>query len=290
MTIFAQSDVRPSILRHRPKHRVRQGFVLVALSVLVTLGGCAGATKNARPLIPTCQETITIDEVIDRRTLRLSDGKIVELTVPQLFLQAPSPEQPDYFSLNEELVAFLKKRLEGETLTADRSGASVSLCGQDRVAVGTALVSQGFLYVEQAAGPVEATSREQWARLEASARQKQRGLWKNGTVGPRVFDRVARLTFDGLTAAQHLDEISYDGIVPTRGRTLTPQNIEQLHTVVSESAIVIMPRSTNFWQLCCSVSGAWFRVYYPRKEGETQAADYIESPQLATFFRRIFKN
>ncbi len=267
------------------------GRAILALLLLEAVWGCAGSGADTlRAHMPTCGSTVKIDQVIDRRTLRLADGKIVEITEPKLFLPEPSPNQPDSFALNEELVAFLRSTLTGRTVTADLSGTTIALCGQDLVAVGTGLVTQGLIYLEQATGPLEAENQESWKKLETLAKQNTRGLWKKGAIGRRPFERVARLTHASLTGEQTLQELSSDGFVLGAGRQLTPQNLELLHTIVAGSAIVILPRSANFWQLCCDITGTWFRVYYPHQEGHAQEADYIESAELETFFRRIFDN
>lgn len=266
--------------------------LLIRLCIAVMLasaGGCLNIQRSATPpQFATCSSRVAVAQVLDRRTLRLSDGKVVELVNPQLFLSVPSPEQADYFALNEELVHYLKTHLEGRTVSVDLADSTLALCGEDGVALGTGLVAQGLLYLEQVTGPLEAGSRESWLKLEALARQQQRGLWKKGLVGKRPFDRVARLTHLGLTGEQTLDEISADGTLLGKGKKLTLNNIESLREMVANSAIALMPRSPNFWQLCCNVGGSWFRVYYPRQSGAPQTADYIESAELETFFRRIF--
>ena len=261
-------------------------FALCAAAAICALTGCESAPPIVASPLPTCGH-VAIEQVIDRRTLRLADGKLVELTEPQLFLQAPSPDQPDYFALNQSLVAYLKAHLEGQTVTADLADAKLSLCGQDLVALGTGLVGQGLLFVEQVTGPLDPDSQATWKKLEYAARQNRRGLWKKGNVGAAPFDRVARLTFRGLTGEQSLDEIAFNGTLPGRNVTLTPDRLAQFHTIVADSAITLLPRSPNFWRLCCDVGGSWFRVYYPSKGDNAQTADYIESPELETFFRQV---
>jgi hypothetical protein len=150
------------------------------------------------------------------------------------------------------------------------------------------LVAQGLLYLEQVTGPLETASLDQWRQLETRAKQQRRGLWKKGPVGSRPFERVARLTYEGPGGEQRLDEITSDGLVVGKGRRIIPERLAQLRAIVAESAIVLLPRHPNFWRLCCDTGGSWFRVYYPRREGAPQAADYIESPELETVFRRLF--
>ncbi|MEW6325863.1 MAG: hypothetical protein AB1515_10820 [Nitrospirota bacterium] len=263
-----------------------RSIILLPLILSAGLYGCAAAGPSALPQPAACDSRVTVAQLLNERTLRLDDGKVVELASPQLFLSAPSPEQPDYFALTKELLDHLKRHLEGRSVTADLAGSALSLCGEDRVALGTGLVSQGLLYQEQVTGPMEAVDREQWSRLEHSARQQRLGLWKKGPVGDRPFDRVARLT---RTSAgdQRLFEIGYDGTVFGARRKLAPEQVAQLRAIVAQSATVIMPRDPTFWQLCCDAQAEWFRVYYPRREGAAQAADYLESAELATFFRRI---
>ncbi len=261
--------------------------ILLTLTAMCAFTGCqsAPAPIDASSL-PTCGQ-VTIEQVIDRRTLRLANGKMVELIAPQLFLQTPSSDQPDYFALNQALVASLKEHLEGRTVTADLAGATVSLCGEDLVSLGAGLVSQGLLFVEQVTGPLDPDSLTTWKKLEYAARQNRRGLWKKGNVGAVPFDRVARLSFRSLTGEQALDEIAFNGRLSGRGVVLTPERLAQFHAIVADSAITLLPRSPNFWRLCCDVGGSWFRVYYPRKGNSTEAADYIESPELETFFRQV---
>jgi hypothetical protein len=259
------------------------------LALAFAVGGCAAAPRSApSPQAALCDRRVEVAQLLDRRTLRLASGTIVQLVDPQLFLAAPSPDQPDYFALNEELVHYLKNHLEGRTVSGDLSAAGLALCGQDRVAIGTGLVAQGLLYLEQVTGPLETASLDQWRQLETRAKQQRRGLWKNGPVGSRPFERVARLTYEGPGGEQQLDEITSDGLVVGKGRRIIPERLTQLRAIVAESAIVLLPRHPNFWRLCCDTGGSWFRVYYPRREGAPQAADYIESPELETVFRRLF--
>jgi len=259
----------------------------LALTALCAFAGCQSGPAPIDAELPTCGQA-DIAQVIDRRTLRLADGKLVELAMPQLFLQAPSPEQTDYVALTKTLVAYLKEHLDGRTVTADVADGQLRLCGRDLVALGTGLVGQGLLFVEQATGPIDTDTLATWKKLEYGARQNRLGLWKKGDVGAAPFERVARLTFRSLTGEQTLDEITFDGTLPGRGVTLTPERLKQFHAVVAGSAITLLPRSPNFWRLCCDVGGNWFRVYYPRKGPGAQAADYIESPDLETFFRQVF--
>ena len=273
----------------RPRNGARLKFLATLMAMSLALSSCSGSRENLiQGQLPTCDERVTVETVVDRRTLRLSDGTIAELTAPQLFLRVPSPEQPDYFALSTELLEFLRTRLEGHTISVDRTRNTLAICGQDRVELGTALVSKGLLFIEQATDPLESTSRDTWNKLEATARANRLGLWKNGLVETRPFERVARLSLVGLTGDRTLDEISSRGIVLGSGKKLTQENLTYLRTLVAEAQTVIMPRSPNFWQLCCSVDGTWFRVYYPREEGRFQEADYIESPDLETLFRRLF--
>jgi hypothetical protein len=267
--------------------RRRWRAVLLALSAACTLARCQPVTAPiaASPL-PTCGP-IAVGQVIDRRTLRLADGKRVELIAPHMFLRAPSLEHTDDVALNNALVAYLKEHLEGHTITADLDDATLSLCGHDLVALGTGLVSRGLLFVEQVTGPLDPDTLTTWKKLEYEARQQRRGLWKKGNVGSSPFDRVARLTHSSLTEEQALDEITFNGAVPGRGVALTPERLAQFHAIVAGSAITLLPRSPNFWRLCCDVGGSWFRVYYPRRADGTQAAEYIESPDLETFFRQV---
>jgi hypothetical protein len=271
------------LIRRRQWH-----IVLLALTAACALIRCQSVTapSTASPL-PTCGK-IAVSQVIDRRTLRLADGKQVELVAPQMFLRAPSPEQIDDVALNDALVAYLKEHLEGQTITGDLADGRLTLCGQDLVALGTGLVSQGLLFVEQVTGPLDPDSLADWKKLESSARQHRLGLWKKGNVGSVPFDRVTRLTFSSLTGQMALDEITFDGALTGRGITLTPERLARFHAIVAGSAITLLPRSPNFWRLCCDVGGGWFRIYYPRRTDGTQAADYIESPDLETFFRQVF--
>jgi len=265
----------------------RRRALLLALTAVCVLARCQSAPPPiAASALPACGQ-IAIGEMIDRRTLRLAGGKVVELAMPQLFLQTPSPDQPDYVALNQALVAYLKDHLEGHTVTADLVDTRLTLCGQDLVALGTGLVSQGLLFVEQVTGPLDPDTLTTWKKLEYGARQNRLGLWKKGDVGAVPFDRVARLTFRSLTGEQALDEISFGGALPGRGPALTPERLAQFHAIVADSAITLLPRSPNFWRLCCDVGGSWFRVYYPPRADGTQAADYIESPDLETFFRQV---
>jgi hypothetical protein len=258
------------------------------LALALAIGGCAAARPASSPQVTVCDTRVEVAALLDWRTLRLADGTITQLVDPQLFLAAPSPEQPDYFALNDELVRYLKTHLEGRTVSADLSAAGLALCGEDRVAIGTGLVSQGLLFLEQVTGPLETEGLKPWQQLEQRARQERRGLWKKGPVGSRPFERVARLTYEGPGGGQQLDEITVDGTVIGKGRRLVPERLAQLRAIVADSAIVLMPRHPNFWRLCCDVGGSWYRVYYPRREGAPQAADYIESPELETVFRRLF--
>ncbi|MBI3620844.1 MAG: hypothetical protein HY208_01450 [Nitrospirae bacterium] len=259
---------------------------LPAALLVFALAGCQSAPPNPASSLPTCG-TVAVEQVLDRRTLRLADGKLVELAMPQLFLQPPSPDQPDYFALNQTLVASLKEHLEGHTVTADLADAKLMLCGEDLVSLGTAWVSQGLLFVEQTTGPIDPDTLTSWKKLEYGARQNRLGLWKKGNVGAAPFDRVARLTSSSLTGEQAMDEITFNGNLPGRGVTLAPERLAQFHAIVADSAITLLPRSSNFWRLCCDVGGSWFRVYYPRKGNNAQTADYIESPELETFFRQV---
>jgi len=262
-------------------------WILCAMVAGFALAGCQSAPSPIDTAsLPTCGR-VAIQQVIDRRTLRLADGKMAELVMPQLFLQAPSPDQTDYVALNQTLVAYLQAHLDGQTVTAELADAKLTLCGGDLVTLGTGLVGQGLLFVEQATGPLDPDSLATWKKLEYAARQNRRGLWKKGNVGASPFDRVARLTSRGLTGEQALDEITFDGTLLGRGVSLTPERLAQFHTIVADSAITLLPRSPNFWRLCCDVGGNWFRVYYPRRTDGTQAAEYIESPELETFFRQV---
>jgi len=265
----------------------RRRLVLLALTAVYTLARCQStAAPIAASPLPTCGQ-IAIGQVIDRRTLRLADGTLVELVSPHMFLRAPSPEQTDAVALNRALVAHLKAHLDGRTVTADLADAQLTICGKDLVALGTDLVSQGLLFVEQVTGPLDSDSLAAWNTLEYAARQNRRGLWKKGDVGPAPFDRVARLTFRSQTGEQAMDEITYNGTLPGRGVTLTLERLAQFHAIVAGSAITLLPRSPNFWRLCCDIGGSWFRIYYPPGADGMQAADYIESPGLETFFRQV---
>jgi len=266
----------------------RRRLAPLALTAVCALASCRPATAPiAASTLPRCGQ-VAISQVLDHREVRLADGTLVELAMPQLFLQIPSPDQPDLVALNKALIAYLKAHLEERTVSADVADGKLTLCGQDVVTLGTGLVSDGLLYLEQVTGSLDPDAQITWKQLEYEARQHRLGLWKKGDVGAAPFDRVARLTLRSLPREQTLDEITFNGQVSGRGAALTPEQLDRLHAVVASSAIVLLPRSPNFWRLCCDVAGSWYRIYYPRRADDTQSADYIESPDLETFFRQVF--
>lgn len=268
--------------------RYRRRPLVLVLSAACLLPSChAAPSPSAASVAPTCGQ-VAVGQVLDHRVIRLADGTRVELVMPQLFLHAPLPDQPDVVALYQALVAYLKAHLDGRTVSADLTDGRLSLCGQDLVALGTGLVSQGLLFVEQVTGPLDPDTLTTWRALESEARQHRLGLWNKGDVGAVSFDRVARMTVRSLPREQTMDEITFDGLLPGRGVTLTPERRKQFHAIVAKSAIILLPRSPNFWRLCCDVAGSWFRIYYPRRADDTQPADYIESPDLETFFRQAF--
>jgi hypothetical protein len=266
----------------------RRRLIPLALTAVCALASCRPAPGPlAASTLPACGQ-VAISQVLDHREVRLADGRLVELVMPQLFLQTPSLDQPDLVALNQALVAYLKAHLDGRTVSADLADGTLSLCGRDLVVLGTGLVSDGLLYMEQVNGSLDPDAQATWRALEDGARQHRLGLWKKGDVGAVPFDRVARLTFRSLPREQTLDEITFNGQLSGRGGALTPEQLDRFHAVVASSAIVLLPRSPNFWRLCCDVTGSWYRIYYPRRADDTQSADYIDSPDLETFFRQVY--
>jgi hypothetical protein len=286
---LAGGELTLSYLKSADRPRPLIGLALLLASLLA--GGCATTQTAPSTQFTACHDRVTVAQLLDRRTIRLSDGRIVELIRPQLFLAVPSAGQPDYLALNDELVRYLKQHLEGRTISVDLAGATLALCGEDGIALGTGLVAQGLLYLEQVTGPSETESLKPWLQLEQRARQERLGLWSKGPVGPAPFDRVTRQSRSAFGGEQEFDVITYDGTVIAQGGRrlkLSPEFTAQFRAIVAQSAVVLMPRNPNFWQLCCDTGGSWFRIAHAGRGGAPAATDYMESAELETFFRRIF--
>ncbi len=132
---------------------------------------------------PDDLETVTVAEVTDGDTIKLTDGRRVRY----IGMNTPERGQPYYeqaTKINRQLVEAKEVQLEFDVETFDKYGRTLAYVWVDGVMANFEIISKGFANAFTV--PPNVRYEEQFRQAEREAREAGRGLWARSPVALKI--------------------------------------------------------------------------------------------------------
>jgi micrococcal nuclease len=135
---------------------------------------------------PSLVSAATVAAVIDGDTIRLDDGR----TVRYLGVNTPERSQPFYEEakrFNAQLASGKSVRLETRGRERDGYGRELAYVFAGNDLINAQLIAEGWGYIFLLE-PLPQT--DEWLRLQKTAQEQRKGIWRNGIQGPLKITTV----------------------------------------------------------------------------------------------------